>query len=370
MDEIELIKKLVSINSVFPNEKEIAVFLEDYLKSIGFSVERQYVSENRFNIFAQRKGVGNPILFYGHMDTVPAYGEWKKNPFILFENEDRLEGLGAWDMKGGICAILKAVEKNTDRAVKIIFGVDEENISEGAFNIIQKKDFFNGIEGIIVTESGDSKKEHMGPQMITLGRRGRVVFEINIIGKSRHGAANESKTPIYVAAEIIQMLEKQKMIRHKYLPSPNQFIRKIVSQTEGLTIPDKVVIELDRHMVPPETKEGVLEELKKAISKFQKDNINISVSIKTRKTPFLDAYITDKKNPFVKKISKIIKNKYGSVSYNYGRSVADECHFASLGFPVITIGPKGANDHNPEEWLSKKSYLELIDILFLIIGKY
>src|SRR3989338_1206630 len=126
MNHKELLRKLVSINSIFPNEKELVEFLEVYLKDLGFSVSRQFVSENRFNIIAEKGSGSKSLLFYGHMDTVPVYGSWNTNPFILSENEDLLYGLGVNDMKGGLVAILKAVENKNpkDYKLKIAFGVD------------------------------------------------------------------------------------------------------------------------------------------------------------------------------------------------------------------------------------------------------
>ncbi len=366
MNEVELLRKLVSINSIFPNEGELGEFLEGYLKDIGFRVERQYISEGRFNLLAERGSEGTAILLYGHMDTVPEYGGWKNNPFEIIENGDRLQGLGTWDMKSGIAAILKAIEEPSNRRIKIVFGVDEENISEGAHNII-KSEFVKGVEGIIVTEAGDSEMGALGPKMITLGRRGRAVYEININGESAHGATNKGKSAILVASKIVQFLESQELIDHQFLPRASQFVRSINAKMEGLSIPDKATLELDRHLVPPQTIHSVFQELDKQMDGFREENVRIEVKVKERKTPYLEPYITERNEDFVKKIVSIIENKYGEVIYNYGLSVADENVFSTLGIPVITMGPKGDEGHNANEWVSKKSYLEVIEILKKII---
>ncbi|MDD5022645.1 MAG: M20/M25/M40 family metallo-hydrolase [Candidatus ainarchaeum sp.] len=367
MEAIELLRKLISVNSIYPKETELAELLEQYLRNIGFSTERQYVSANRFNIFAQRGEGDRSILFYGHMDTVPIYGKWKNNPFELITEGDRLRGLGAWDMKSGIAGVLKAVEECKNRKIKIIFGVDEENISEGAFQAIKKKEFFEDVEGVIVTEAGNSEKGSLGTKMITLGRRGRCVYLIEIEGTSAHGATNKGENAILSAAKIIQFLESQNLKEHPHLPRANQFVRKVHSEVEGVSIPDKAIIELDRHLVPPETNSSVLKELVEQMKQFENDKLRINVSIKERKTPYLEPYITDRNNSFVEKIAEIIKNKYGEVNYNYALSVADENAFASLGLPVVTMGPTGEGDHSSEEWVSKESYLELIEVLKEII---
>ncbi len=366
LEAVELLKKLVSIDSRYPNEQKLAVFLEGYLKGLGFTVRRQEVSKERYNLIAERGTIGKPIAFYAHMDTVePAQG-WKIDPFSVKEEGDKLSGLGTWDMKAGIGAILKAVEKPTDRRIKIIFGVDEENISEGVQTLI-KSGFLKGVEGVIVPEAGNSEKEHLGPRMITLGRRGRTVYSIEVTGISAHGATKKGVSALSIASRIVQFLESQEMRKHSNLPQASQFIRKMCSEGSGVSIPEKAIIELDRHLVPPETFESVLSELQIALEQFNQNGASVSVSIRKRKTPYLAPYETNKEDPFVKRVVEIIQSLFGSVSYNYGLSVADENAIASLGIPIVTIGPKGADDHAPNEWVSRTSYLELIRLFEKII---
>ena len=366
-DPVALLSKLVSIDSIYPNERKLAIFLEKELKKRRFSVSRQKISSDRFNLLAVRGDRGKPIMFYGHMDTVPIYGKWKTDPFALCEKGDHLVGLGAWDMKSGIAAILSAVDKvDDDRRIKIVFGVDEENISEGAQAIIKSR-FLDDVDGVIVTEAGNSGNIALGPRMVTLGRRGRAVYLIEVSGQSAHGASGKGINAALVAARIVQTLEKQKMRSHKLLPKANQFVRKIHSEVEGLTIPDKAIIELDRHLVPPETFESVLVELNESVDSFRAEGVHIHVSLKERRTPYLLPYVSDRNDPFVRTVCEAVKARYKKVAYNYGLSVADENVFAAAGLPVATIGPVGDLDHSADEWVSKKSFLELIDVLRIII---
>lgn len=368
MEAVELLKKLVSIDSQYPNEQKLAVFLENYLQGLGFTVKRQEISEGRYNLIAERGTTGKPIAFYAHMDTVESAQGWKIDPFKVKEEGDKLYGLGTWDMKAGIGAILKAVEKPTNRKIKIVFGVDEENISEGVQALI-RSGFLDGVEGVIVPEAGNSEKEHLGPRMITLGRRGRAVYSIEVTGLSAHGATKKGVSALSIASRVVQFLESLEMRTHPKLPQASQFVRKMCSEGDGLSTPEKAIIELDRHLVPPETFESVLKELQKALEQFNQKGAVVSVSIRKRKTPYLPPYETNPEDPFVRRVVGIMQSLFGSVNYNYGLSVADENAIASLGIPVVTIGPKGADDHSPNEWVSKTSYLELIRLFERIISE-
>lgn len=123
----ELLEKLVSYNTIRDTQnKEIMHFIEEYLKSYGFTIKRI----DKCLIAYNHK---NPnIGFIGHTDTVD-YASWDGNPFILQEKEDKLIGLGACDMKGGIASILFAISKldlNKDK-LALYFTNDEEISFEG-----------------------------------------------------------------------------------------------------------------------------------------------------------------------------------------------------------------------------------------------
>ena len=372
-DPIKILSDLVSINSIFPNEKKLGEYLEKALSERGFKTRRIYISEDRFNVVGERGSKGEPIIFYGHMDTVPVYGNWSNNPFTLVEKGDKLHGLGSVDMKAGIAAILCATETKTDQKIKVAFGADEENISEGGWAILNDG-FLKGAKAVIVPEINDdprSKPKHSNT--IMLGRRGRCVYEIHIPGRSSHGAQVDlGISAIAEASKLVLELESlnKSMKPHSHLLKPTQFIRKISAESTSLSIPESATIEIDRHLVTPETPESVLLETQKFIdSLYSKgvfkeiDGKKISVKIKERKTPYLPPYVTSEKDSTVQTLAKIIKSKIGTPEFVYGASVADENVFSTSKVPIIGYCPIGHQYHSADEWVSKSSYLQIVDVL-------
>jgi succinyl-diaminopimelate desuccinylase len=362
LNELQILEKLVNINSVFPKEKNISLELEKILKDFGFKTEKHAISQDRWNLLAERGEGESSILFYGHIDTVPDYGKWKTNPFKLTQVGDKLFGLGACDMKGGIAAFLSAVKLIENKKIKILFSPDEENISEGAWKIVKDKEkWFSDVNFILVGEPGASAKKIGGENVITLGRRGRVVFEIEVFGKSVHGAHPEKGVnAITEASKIALEIEKLKLPSNKYLGNASLFIKKLEGASTSLSIPDKAIIEIDRHLVVPETIDSAKEQIDKLIEQMYKNgklskdaDSKVRVNIKKRVTPYAPPYVTDINNFFVKKIIQLMN---GDEILNYGKSVADDNVFSTqLGLPVITIGPRGDNIHSSNEWVSKKS---------------
>jgi len=380
MDPVALLEKIVSINSVFPNERRLGVFLERELKKRGFRVRRVPLpgKGGRFNVVGERGTRGKPLLLFGHMDTVPVYGKWKGSPWKLRENKDNLHGLGAFDMKAGCAAILAATEQKSERRIRVAFSADEENISQGSHELA-KAGVLRGIDAALSTEISTSEP-CLGVNEITLGRRGRCVIEIIVPGRSAHGAEIEKGiSAISEAGRLVLALEKMngKLGTHPLLPPPTQFVRKIFGESTSLSIPETAVLELDRHMVVPETPSSVLKQVQQFIASLYKsgafrqiDGKRITARLAVRLNPYLEPYVTPHSNPYVKLLSRIVHEETGKPpKFTYGRSVADDNRLASAGVPVISIGPMGGGEHTCNEWVSKRSYLSLARIVRTFISE-
>jgi acetylornithine deacetylase len=372
MEPVALLRKIVSINSVFGGEQGLSEFLEGELQKQGFGTKRIPVSPGRFSVVGERGSRGKPLLFFGHLDTVPPYGEWKGEPTELREEGDFLFGLGAFDMKAGVAAILCATECETDRRLRVAFSVDEENISQGSHEMLSAG-VLDGVEAAVSAEISTSEP-CLGTGEITLGRRGRCVIEITVPGRSAHGAqVSKGISAIAEASRLVACLEllNGSLGTHPLLPPPTQFVRKIYGESTSLSIPETAIIELDRHMVVPETPESVLSQVRSFIDslyasgKFSEiDGKRATARLAPRPNPYLLPYVTDKENQHVRLLSKIVQGKTGrQPKYSYGLSVADDNRLASTGVPVMSIGPMGGGEHTCKEWVSKKSYLELAEIL-------
>lgn len=375
----ELLAELVSINSAFPasapdsqrpGEQELGVFIESLLKEMGFAVQRQTVAEGRFNVLAEKGQGKRALLLSGHMDTVPAARGWETNPWLPRVEEDRLYGLGACDMKGGLSAILQAVENIHPQhyKLKLAFLVDEENISQGAYTLIQSA-WMQDVAAVLVPEMGTSGgDQQLGPRVMTLGRQGRVDLDIQIRGRSAHAANAEAGVSALLRGAIVALvLEQLSLAEHPNLGRSRATIRRFVSEAKALSIPEVAELRIDRHLVPPETPESARQDIEHLIEALYEADIlandpslPITVSVPERPTPYLMPYVVSRSDPFVQMVERVIQEQLGSVSEHYAVSVADENYFgAVLGLPVVVLGPIGGNNHAPDEWVSLASLNEL-----------
>ncbi len=370
--ELSLFESLIRIPSVFPNESALAEWLYNYLRDAGWNVRKQDVGENRFNVLAEKGNTPRALMLYGHLDTVPLYGEWDTPPFELTARGDQLFGLGASDMKGGIFVILEAVKSLPERlnkTIKLAFCVDEENDSLGAY-ALSRDPFLENVALILVPEISDARPKKAGAISVGLGRRGRVGISLAVPGISAHGANPElGVNAIHEAYKVIAALDAMPLIAHEKLGQSTQFIQEIRAKSGSLSLPDVCDVYLSRLLVLPETPEDALRDVQQYLDRLYAQGVltprrgkRVIAKLAERDTPYYQPYITDECLPIMQRLLQRVQ-AFGEVCVGYGLSVADENIFGSLNnIPTVTLGPQGGNEHTANEWVSKQSLEERIAI--------
>lgn len=203
MDTLELTQKLIALPSYVDgkqDEQPVANFIWNYCKKNipWLALTRQYIGKGRCNIIA--KNCNNPsFVFISHMDTVLPQGN-AKNRFIPRIVADRLYGLGACDMKGGLAASICAVQKagpSTNAA--LIFDCDEEYYFKGALAFT--KEYALRPRMAIFPEPTDLR--------IVSGCRGIVEITFLVKGKTAHaGTPQNGRNAITLSVELVNALEK------------------------------------------------------------------------------------------------------------------------------------------------------------------
>lgn len=365
---VKLLSSLVARKSTYPDEKKITDFICKFLNKYQFKYIKQKVANNRYNLIVEKGEGKKSVALYAHLDTVDLTGHWNTNPLKLTVKKDCAYGLGAWDMKAGLAVNLLTFLNYNPKNFKlqIILCVDEENISQGAYQLAKSKNL-NQTDCIISTEPAFC----YGNQGVVIGRIGRAVFEIQLSYPSAHFYQYEKNTDInLLAAQIINQLSMfSKTTKNK--EKQFIFLRNITTKTTGLSTPENTILEFDSSIIPPLNNQGALSYIKKSVLKVAKNfdsMIKVRINFKTRKTPYLSAYKIDSKNNYLELLVQSVKSTTHQKAHTYFRSsVADENVFGLIGKTVLGIGPVGGNAHAPNEWVSIQSlytlYLTVTDFL-------
>ncbi len=124
---VDLARALIDIDSTTGSEAAACRFLAAELRSRGYSVTEQPVSEGRFNVLA----LADPkprVVLSTHVDCVPPFFPSRVADGVLY-------GRGACDAKGALAAQVIAAEKLREAghsAFGLLYVVGEERGSDGA----------------------------------------------------------------------------------------------------------------------------------------------------------------------------------------------------------------------------------------------
>jgi len=395
--DIELFKKIIEINSIYPNEHNLWEFLYLYLIELWFNVDKQFIDDSfcenendktRFNIIAEKWEWDKSLLFYAHMDTVPIHDKtlWKTNP-LNFEIDKEKDNIYYWlwvvDMKGWLFSILEAIKDiNFDWfKLKVVFWVDEEYWSKWSHTLVKSK-FLDDIKLAIVPELWNSETIVNWVQNIILWRRWRYIIKLEVPGKSCHWAnAPELWINAITQASIISKeIDEKFQITKKYkdMPNWNQFVKYFHSSVSSLSVPDLATLYIDRHILPWEDEKSVIQEIQLIIDKLYNEwkikiiwDQKVKISMYDRPTPASKAYLVNEDSPYVGLIKKSVLTQYDKYNITYWYSVADENVIANYkNIPVITLWPVWWNEHWANEWVDLKSIEKLIFIYKDIIKNF
>ncbi len=203
MDEtINILKELIKIPSFVDknsNENKVSDYIIKFIKNkTKYKYYIQQVEKGRKNILVFNKP--NPkIALFGHMDTVLPKAETNE-PFNPKIDKNKIYGLGAVDMKGGLAIMLDLAQSIDNDNLAFVFSVDEEYEFKGAQKLKEFKNF--NPHFIINVEPTDNK--------ILNGCRGITEFSFAVHGKSVHtGRKKFGINAIEKSVQLVKIFQKE-----------------------------------------------------------------------------------------------------------------------------------------------------------------
>lgn len=357
---MELTKKLITIPSVFGREWEIAEFIASQFEDV--EVERQRVQGFPPNIIVRQEVSENcpTILLNGHMDTVEPSFDWTKPPFTATIEEGRIYGLGAADMKGGLAILMDAFSsvKYPKSNVILSIVVDEEGVSTGAFRLL------DDVEADVCFVTEPSKER------TTIGSRGRYALDIELFGKKTHGSRpEEGVNAVAEMARVLDVLDEIGLGSHDKLGKASLAPLKIRGGGDSLSVPDYCNLLVDRHIVPGEEKQEIMDEFESKIDTLGLQS-RVKISWMKRSTPFLEPYVLSKEDLHVKRFAQLHEEYFGrEPEYRYSSGPGDYCVFATK-MPTLVFGPSGGNWHMPDEHVDIESLTRCRDFYIHLLKNY
>jgi len=289
-EQVQFLQALVQVPTDTPpgNNAPHAERTADLIAAFGFDAEKHvvptqevldYGMESITNLIVRRPygtpgDGGKTIALNAHGDVVPPGEGWSQDPYGAVIEDGKMYGRATAVSKSDFSSFtfavraLEAIAKPTKGAVELHFTYDEEFGGELGPGWLLK----NGLtKPDLMVAAGFSYE-------VVTAHNGCLQMEVTVHGKMAHAAVPHTGVDALQAAVAImnglyaenakyqQVLSKVPGIKHPYVN-----IGRIEGGTNTNVIPGKVVLKLDRRMIPEENPAEVEASIRAVIAKAIED---------------------------------------------------------------------------------------------------
>jgi acetylornithine deacetylase len=346
-------------------EGRVTDYLVQRFSSAGIPWARQHVAPGRDNVIARLDATvakAPAILWDAHQDTVPADG-MTIEPFAPLVRDGRLYGRGACDVKGGMAAMLVALDRlrasTKPRKKTVIFSatVNEEFGFSGAKALARlwtTPDAGQPAGSLVKARPSAAIVAEPTDLDIVTQHKGAVRWRIRIHGRACHSAFPEQgENAIYPAGRVIIAIEelaRELLRRRPELPCgpPTLSLGTIRGGTGVNLVPDLVILEIDRRIVPGELPSEARDEVIRRIATAA-PGARIE-----HEPPFVESAGLPEADAAA--CAKAIEAAAAACGVETRRTAArygtNASIFAAAGVPSVVFGPGSiAQAHTADEWI-------------------
>jgi acetylornithine deacetylase/succinyl-diaminopimelate desuccinylase family protein len=303
-------------------------------------------------------------MYHAHIDTVPA-GElerWSVDPFGGELKAGRIYGRGSGDDKGSVAAQVMAIvalaraKAHIQGCLQVVVVSDEESGGLQGTHWLHQEGKLE-TDALVVGEQTNNQ--------VAIAERVACGIDLIVYGKSAHGAmpwAGENaimkaaRALTYLQEKLFPILASRSL---PYLPPATLNIGKITGGIQWSIVPESCKIEMDRRLLPGETRATAMQEIREILDAFSETVEPLRYEL------FSEGEVAGNINtppeaPFVKAASQVLSTVSGEVRpLNGYTQTSDGRWFARDGIPIILFGPSDpAVAHAADEQVSQDQLVE------------
>jgi len=367
-DAVSWTQSLVRIPNVNPpgGEREVALFCAEQMRALGLGITVDEFEPGRANFLVcagNREDIG--ILFNGHMDVVPADGEWTQcKPFSGEMRDGKIWGRGSSDMKSGCAAAmaaLKALVKSgtkLEKGVCLCFVADEERVNKGAKRLRDTTKLH--AEACVVCEPTQLQVHY--------GHRGYTSYYIRTYGQACHASMPANgENAIYKMAKAIGLLEGYaNRLAEREDPLLGRISLSVGMIHGGVAlnvVPPFCEAEVEIRPFPQIDASQLCEEMRALLGNLAE--VEIRSNLRGSLLP-LDSEL-------IRAASKSIERVTGAPATVARFPACSEASFFSVGYgiPTLLLGPGDIGcAHKPDERVSVQEIEQAVDIYLELMMHY
>ncbi len=359
MDCIELTKKLVNFSSVTPLSLGCIEYIAQFLENLGFEahvVKFGSGAKEVTNLYAVYRNGGKNICFAGHIDVVPTgpVENWQHAPFEAKIADGKLYGRGTVDMKGAIAAMLSCVQE-------VIFALKQDN-KPGSISFLltsdEEGDAIYGLDPMVkwLEEKGEkldfciigepTYHESFG-DVLQIGRRGSVTFQLEIFGTQGHAAYEDYLDTPSVTIKILNDLINLSLDDgdEVFVASKLKIISLDIPYIASNVIPGKATISLNIRYNNLQSSDKLQQICENIIQKYH-NNFTLT-KLYDNVLPF----VCDKNISYIQDFAQIVTKEIGQMPKFLTSGGASDGRFIVKLCPVLEFGLANNMAHKIDEYL-------------------
>lgn len=354
VDERALAERLISYDTSRPEElAAAAAFVKGWLEAREIAVREQ--AHNGLPVLVADVGATDgdapTVLLHGHLDVVPGYEE----QYVPRVEGDRLIGRGAYDMKGGLAAMLCAVRdcaEQRDVRVRFLCVPDEEaeDVDERSTDQLVA----SGMRADFAI-TGEPTNLHIG-----IEAKGVLAMRIEVRGRAAHGSTPWlGDSAVLKAFDVFRRIEAMDFAREssELFDRPSINLGRIEGGDVFNKVPDRCEMVVDVRYLPGQDPGAILAQIR-ALP-------DVTVTQTLMRAP---AHV-ERTNPYVRALRDAVARSTEGEALSVGRDGAsDAISFLEAGIPAVELGPVGGGHHGPDEWVSIASLRRYREALAGFVG--
>ena len=373
MSNLDLLKKLIKIESISPNDNGCFDVIKQQFEGLDFSFEETNYKNISNLVITNGNSKNKTFCFLGHTDVVPPgpESEWTVPPFSGEIIDNKIYGRGAADMKGGVACFISALKEflseNKDPSfnIMVLLNSNEEGKLENGkvdsvINEMIDKDKF--IDFCLIGEPSSSKK--VG-DVIRIGRRGSLSGNLKVYGIQGHVAyPKQALNPILGIGKTLEELKNMEWDRGNENFEPTSFqVSNIKSGTGAENVVPGVLEMTFNFRFSPKSSPDGLKEMFEALLK--KSDLKYDVSWTLSALPFLTS-----KTEFIDIVKSSIKEINNiDTKIDNGGGTSDGRWVAPMGSEIVELGPLNKTIHQIDEHVDIEDLSTLKEIYKKILIK-
>lgn len=355
---VELASELIAIPSPTGTEAAIMEFVADWCDRHALPYEILSKNPAQPNVIVSIGNDDGPTLaMNGHLDTVPVSDPdaWISGPYEprISEDGSRIFGRGASDMKSSTGVMLLMMRLFRDAPLRgrlqaHIVSDEETGGSQGTVYLMDE--IANGRlikpDYCLIGEKSDLKVRN--------AERGLFQMEIVFHGRASHTATARVTgiNALAKAAKGILALEGDIDRYHPAVGKPVISVNMIEAGVAHNVVPGVAKIHVDRRLIPGETRESVIAEIRLALDAVAATDPDFSYTIiEDPHGDFIPANITEEDSPLVQAVQQSVRAELRiEPEFFVAWAGATDGRFYRLaGVDTVGFGPGGENAHGANE---------------------